>query len=441
MPASCPIVPSIASAVNRASRKSRTDPLRARLSELSPDDRPWDTHGQNAQQLMIWFSEGNDWQQSKSERMEHCGRRLLFAVAKEGRHKLKEAQFCRIRLCPRCVWRRSLAWKARWYQAWPELQKLAPKARYFHLVLTVPNVPVTELRDTILKMSKAWNRMTSRKTWPALGFVRATEVTIEKKRKGFVHPHFHVLVMVRPSYFSHGYMSADVWRDYWAKGLGVEPSTLTKPYVRAVDPKGGVDAVASAVKEVFKYAVKGIEPKKNERGDWVPTLLEMDRQLKGTQATSLGGLIREVFRGEEDVTEEEMLAHTEDPDFEAEQYWEYVWSFVDRYYARSRVLNAEEAAAVEQKDEEREAQRAALRSPLPEPLRPTEDKKFDWAMNKTGLALMREDALSPATKRVRQRKRDALSDLREPGVETGKVQRTRSRKAPKSGTDAQSNTS
>lgn len=380
-----------------------------RLSELSPDDKPWDNHGQNSQQLMILFSGGDDWQQRKSERMEFCGRRLLFAVSKEGRHKLKEAQFCRIRLCPRCMWRKSLAWKARWYQAWPELQKLAPKARYFHLVLTVPNVPATELRETILKMSKAWNRMTSRKTWPALGYVRATEVTIEKKRAGHVHPHFHALVMVRPSYFSHGYMSADDWRSWWAQGLGVDPSTLTKPYVRAVDPKGGVDAVAGAVREVFKYAVKGIEMKKRDRGDWVPTLLEMDRQLKGTQATALGGLIREVFRGQEEITEEEMLTQTEDSDFETEAYWEYVWSFVDRWYQRSRVLDQAESQELEtkegQREEKRKAKKAAQKAPLPEALRADEALKAEWDLNKIGLQLGQEEALAPATKRARQRKR------------------------------------
>ncbi len=411
MASSFPIVPTIASAVNGPSPNSEKKPPHQRLSELSPDDKPWDTHGQNSQQLMCWFSEGDDWQYRKSERMEWCGRRLTFAVSQEGRHKLKSAQFCRIRLCPRCVWRRSLAWKARWYKAWPELQKVAPKARYFHLVLTVPNVPVTELRETILKMSKAWDRMRARKTWPALGFVRATEVTIEKKREGYVHPHFHCLIMVSSGYFSKRYMSAEDWRAYWAKGLGVEPETLTKPHIRAVDPKGGVDAVAGAVKEVFKYAVKGITMKPNDDGAWVPTLLEMDRQLKGTQATSLGGLIREVFRGEEEVSEEEMLAHTDDPDFEAEQYWEYVWSFMDRYYHRSRVLSKEEGEAIEGKDQDRADRKERARA-AEETLKPDAATRTDWDMNRTGLELLKLDAAPKATKQARRRRAEKREELK-----------------------------
>lgn len=406
------IVPSIESSVNGASRRAGNDSVKSKLSELSPEDKPWDTHGANSQDLMIRFSEGDAWQQRKSERMEFCGRRLLFAVSKEGRHKLKSAQFCRIRLCPRCVWRRSLAWKARWYQAWPQIQKLAPKARYFHLVLTVPNIPVTDLRETILKMSNAWKRMVSRNTWPALGFVRATEVTIEKNREGYVHPHFHVLVMVSASYFSKRYMSADDWQTYWAKGLGVDPKSMIKPHIRAVDPKGGVDAVAAAVKEVFKYAVKGIDMKKNDDESWVETFLEMDRQLKGTQATSLGGLIREVFRGNEEVTEEEMLAHTEDPDFETREYWEYVWSFVDRYYERSRVLDKDESESFERKEAELKSKKASFSSPLPEPIRADEGTRIDWDMNRASMKSEALDLLSDKTRKARKRrqnKRDEAS--------------------------------
>jgi hypothetical protein len=162
---------------------------------------------------------------------------------------------------------------------------------------------------------------------------------------------------------------------------------------------------------VFKYAVKGIEMKRNDRGDWVPTLLEMDRQLKGTQATSLGGLIREVFRGEEEVSEEEMLAHTDDPDFEAEQYWEYVWNFVDRYYQRSRVLSKEEGEAIEQKDVARAEKKERARAAEAE-LKPDAATKADWDMNKLGLELLKLDATPEATKRARRKRAEKREELK-----------------------------
>jgi plasmid rolling circle replication initiator protein Rep len=367
-----------------------------RLSEASPEDAPWSMHGSNAQTLMVWFSVGDEWQQKKAEKMEYCGRELIFAVKKNGEHKLKKAEFCRIRFCPRCVWRRSLAWKARWYGAWPELMKEVPKARFFHLVLSTPNVPVEDLKKELSLMNTAWKRMISRNTWPAIGFVRSTEVTIEKTRKGYVNPHFHCLVMVRNSYFKEwNYMTADTWRTYWASALGRHPEEMNKPFIRAIDPKLGVDGVAAAVREVFKYAVKGIEMKKNDRGDWVQTLLEMDRQLKGTQATALGGLIRQAFKGREEVTEEEMLAVKDESDSEAEKYLRYLYHFILREYRLGGELAKDDIEALEETNNRREKKKAerkgALSKPLPAELQASPEVKEDWDLNKVGLKLGEQD--------------------------------------------------
>jgi plasmid rolling circle replication initiator protein Rep len=407
MPASsAPVNPSFAP-------NTQTEPPR-RLSEDSPSDAPWDYHGSASQDIMIMMSEGDDWQLKKSESMEWCGRYLTFALTGDSM-KLRKARFCRVRLCPRCQWRKSLAWKARWYKAWPEIQKIAPKARYFHLVLTVPNVPVEELRTTILKMSKAWKKMVDRKTWPAIGFVRATEVTIEEKRKSYVHPHFHVLMMVTPSYFKgDNYMSAESWRDYWAKALGMNAAELTKPYIRSIDPKHGLEGTAHAVKEVFKYAVK-FETKKEKRVDgfWRETFLEMDRQLKGTQATSLGGILREVFRGEDEVTEEEMLGAEESAE-EAEEYRQYIYRFDLRFYAFHKKLDASDVERIKEEDGIREEKVKARSGPLPEPLQPSDAERLDWSLNRVCLQSMKQDALQQETKRAGRkraaRRKDAGSD-------------------------------
>jgi plasmid rolling circle replication initiator protein Rep len=368
--------------VKPGSSHAETASVSRRLVDDSPNDRPWDMHGAEAQAVMSLMSEGDAWQMRKSEAMEDCGFYLTFAKRGDTM-KLRKARFCRVRLCPRCQWRRSLAWKARWYKAWPEIQKVAPKARYFHLVLTVSNVPVTELRDTIFKMSKAWKRMVDRKTWPGIGFVRATEVTIEENRKGYVHPHFHILMMVKNSYFKdHNYMNAEVWQAYWASALGITTADVNKPFLRAIDPKGGVDAVAKAVKEVFKYAVK-FETKKKKRVDgfWRETFLEMDRQLKGTQATSLGGILREVFRDKEDVSEEEMLGAEETAE-EAEEFLQYVWRFDLRFYAFYKKIDK-----AEMEEAKYEAKpKPDLKAPLHEQLLCTDGQRIDWELNRAVLA-------------------------------------------------------
>ena len=40
--------------------------------------------------------------------LEECGNNLLFSVSDKNEKRLKGANFCRIRTCPMCNWRKSL---------------------------------------------------------------------------------------------------------------------------------------------------------------------------------------------------------------------------------------------------------------------------------------------------------------------------------------------
>ena len=99
-----------------------------------------------------------------AERISHCSGVLRFGQVIDQETgeiglKLREAQFCRVRNCPVCQWRRSLMWQARFYQALPALEQEHPKARWIFLTLTVPNCPVEELRATLQEMGKGWQRL------------------------------------------------------------------------------------------------------------------------------------------------------------------------------------------------------------------------------------------------------------------------------------------
>lgn len=374
-----------------------------RLTVLSPEDSSWDEQGNRAQTTREWMLRGNEWQNKKAENMESCGKWLLFAIKKEGKHVLKDARFCRTRLCPRCQWRRANAWKARWIAAWPTIHASAPKARYFHLTLTAPTVPATELKQRLDLMNKAWKRMTDRKDWPAIGFARSTEVTV--RPHGKVHPHFHCLVMVKPSYFSRHYMNAEVWLEWWADAMRLDVAKDfkgNKPNIRAIKT---TEDIPNAVKEVFKYAVKGVGSKEEAIDDeWIETFLELDRQLKGTRAQALGGLIKKAFKEQGEITEEEMLGQDEKPDSETLAYWLYMWNAYRRWYARSRVLETEEVEFLEMKDAEKKKRKGATRAPLPELIRAGAQMKADWDLNKIGLELNSQEQLSKKTRQAKARK-------------------------------------
>jgi plasmid rolling circle replication initiator protein Rep len=151
---------------------------------------------------------------------------------------------------------------------------------------------LTELKTTVGEMNKAWKRLSLRKQFPAVGFVRSLEVT-RNPDTDEAHPHFHVLMMVPPSYFTHGYTSQAGWRELWQSCLQVE----YLPVVNVKAVKGGKsdkDAISLALLETLKYGVKESDLTYNSK--W---LEELTVQLHKTRAVSVGGLLKEYLKEDE----------------------------------------------------------------------------------------------------------------------------------------------
>ena len=102
-----------------------------------------------------------------------------------------------------------------------------------YLTLTVKNPPVTELRDTLKHMNDSWKRLIETKRFKSgvAGFLRTTEVTRGNDGDMMAHPHFHALLLVKPSYFKgQGYIKQADWVEMWAKALRADylPSVNVK---------------------------------------------------------------------------------------------------------------------------------------------------------------------------------------------------------------------
>ncbi len=68
-------------------------------------------------------------------------------------------------------------WRARFFQAVPKIMSDYPVGRWVFLTLTVKNCPIGELKATLGQMNKAWERLSKRKQFPAIGLVKTVEVT------------------------------------------------------------------------------------------------------------------------------------------------------------------------------------------------------------------------------------------------------------------------
>jgi plasmid rolling circle replication initiator protein Rep len=307
------------------------------LSDISPADKPWDIRRAQSDEIAkIYGSIGYG---RYAERIGECSQLLTYALkAKddgEVKLKLREARFCRVRHCLVCQWRRSLMWRARFFKALPEIQAKYPTGRWIFVTLTVKNCELSDLRATLNWMNKAWQRLTQRKEFPALGFVKSVEVT--RGVGGTAHPHFHCLMFVPAGYFKRGYISHARWQELWQSCLKTDYAprldvrvvkSKTAPSNNSSDSSN--QAMAEAVCETLKYAVKPSDLLADP--GW---LGELTKQLQKTRAISIGGCLKEFFSEDdpEDLINGEIQ---EEEKSEDDSLLLFDWSAIIRRYKKAK---------------------------------------------------------------------------------------------------------
>ena len=303
---------------------------------------------------------------SKAARLRDCASWLTFALDGDEK-KLKSANFCRVRLCPMCQWRRALKTYGQ-VRAILDYLKRDRDYCYLFLTLTVKNCYPDELGRTLDSMMIAWNRFIGYKPFKLAvnGWFRSLEVVHDVnelitpamwygdranhvkgrakyyKSQGLkigdpnpnfdlMHPHFHVLLAVNKSYFkdSRIYLNQEKWVQLWNKALRAD-------YVPVVDVRRIKGDVIESVSEACKYTVKDadyIVP-----ADWdltTRTVAVLDKALDKRRFLAFGGALKEAHKLLHlDDAEDGDLVHT---DVEQEQSAgdrtiTYAWSSGYRQY-------------------------------------------------------------------------------------------------------------
>ena len=185
------------------------------------------------------------------------------SVSPIGSHKLNsaiaQAYFCKNKLCPMCNWRRSMKYSYQTSRIVDEAIKQSPKGRFLFLTLTVKNVEGQALNSTISQLTKSFDRLFKRAKVQRnlLGYLRSVEVTHNEKDKTY-HPHIHVLMMVKPNYFSgrgNNYITQKEWGAMWFQSLKVS----FKPMIDIRSVKETVKGLRGAGLETAKYPTKPIK--------------------------------------------------------------------------------------------------------------------------------------------------------------------------------------
>lgn len=226
----------------------------------------------------------------RSIRVSDCGTFLEFYKSSEGA-KLQHANFCRDRLCPMCNWRRSMKIFAQNSQIMNVLQHQG--YQFIFLTLTVRNCSGEDLPRTVGAIFDGWRFLynkCSKFRKICAGSFRSLEVT-RNLDIGTYHPHLHVILAVRPDYFSgRNYISTAEWSKIWRSCCDLSYDPIVD--VRKI--KADVRGIAGAVAEVSKYAAKDKDYLTGTFEEMMSSVVAFLESLSGRRLVGRTGCFKQV---------------------------------------------------------------------------------------------------------------------------------------------------
>jgi len=253
---------------------------------------------------------GTPYYGKKAEKVSDCAECLAFRRDVEtGRLRLYQAYFCKVRLCPMCAWRRSL--KIAYHNKLiVEEANRQYKPAWIFLTLTVKNVEGDHLKQTITDMMQGFRKLFQYKKVKTgtLGFFRALEITKNHEENTY-HPHFHVLIPVKRSYFTgKSYIKQAEWTSLWKRAMKLDYTPIV--HVQRVKGKKGIDAEAiekevreameeqKAILEISKYPVKDTDVIRGNEvtEENLDTVYYLDDALSARRLIGYGGILKDIHK-------------------------------------------------------------------------------------------------------------------------------------------------
>jgi plasmid rolling circle replication initiator protein Rep len=321
------------------------------LSSFSPKDAKFNIHKSLGDQIANLYSlESSDGVKgfmsgekfvafdTYAGRIRSCGSWLKFWQTADA-VKLIDARFCKVPYCPMCQSRRSLKWRAKFLAALPDIQAKYPSHKWVFLTLTIKNCDLSELRSHVQHMGKSFTRLSQLADYPLVGAIKSLEVTrvwdwydrtgnfigrhgttwyyrskdpdkLEwtAKPTNEVHPHFHILGLVKASYFTgRCYINQDQWTEMWKQSLRIEYDPIV--HIQLVKNKKGKAPIENpneiendqsgmikGICETLKYTVKENDlvgkfcEDDNVNSNWLKTITQ---ELYKLRRVDYGGVLKE----------------------------------------------------------------------------------------------------------------------------------------------------
>lgn len=265
------------------------------------EERPWKLHKINSSKVYTLYQDAlkkdnSCITESRMQSLEECGDNLLFSIGADGSKKLKGANFCRLRTCPMCNWRKSLKLFGQVSRITDKTLEQAPTTRFIFATFTIKNCKANELTNTINRINQGFKDLTNKTRRISvttkfksslLGYMKAIEVTYNSDEDTY-HPHLHCIFALKASYFTRGYIKQADWQKIWGECCKLD----YEPLVNIKTIKGGT---AKAVAEVAKYPVKMDElVNYSNKEKAVDALIIFTKFLHGRRLITFGGIFAEI---------------------------------------------------------------------------------------------------------------------------------------------------
>ena len=282
---------------------------------------------------------------NKSSRVANCGTYLEYKRFKDDNSmQLNHANFCKVRLCPMCAWRRSLKIYGQVSKIMNEISS-NNEYDFLFLTLTTANCTSDELSKTIDLLLKSFKKMTQLKRFrkSILGHFRALEVTHNLVNDSY-HPHLHCVLVVNKSYCKKKdlYISQEEWTQLWKKSLQIDYIPIVH-ITKFKDTAG--KGIEKSVAEASKYTVKSDDYiiKDDITGDIVQEFTDkavkiLDYALANRRLIAFGGLLKDIFQQLKlDDPEDGDLVNTDNEDIRADLNYiieRYSWNIGYKQYIK-----------------------------------------------------------------------------------------------------------
>ncbi len=241
-------------------------------------------------------------------RVKDCGNWLEFSSCPEGHEKkLKNANFCRDRLCPMCQWRKSLKLAHQIKEICHYAVIENDDIDFLFLTLSAKNVDYNNLDDEITKYMKSFRKLIRRKEVKNIleGYFKSLEITYNKNPNGNnkdlkYHPHLHILLVVNSNYFGRNYITQERWTELWKKSMKLDykPIVDIRKVKKVKNRNNEVNEfkIWKTAAELGKYSVKATEYLQEDIEESKEVVFTLANALKYRRLTSYGGILKDLYK-------------------------------------------------------------------------------------------------------------------------------------------------